>query len=120
MNDNLKDILSHLSTEVDQETLLQYLQGKLSPEKQHDLEMQLLENEFAADAVEGLQQVHNKKDIDFIVEHLNRDLKNKTARKKAYRKKRKVDVDPWLVTFIIFILILVVVSYYIIHKQLHP
>ena len=120
MKEHLKDILGHLSTDIDQETLLLYLQGKLSTEKQHELEKELLDNKFAADALEGLQQVQNKKEIDFIVDQLNRDLKNKTARKKAYRKKRQVDVDPWLVTFIVFILLLVALSYYIIHRQLNP
>ena len=33
MSDNYKDILSNLSTEVDQKTLLLYLQGKLSEDK---------------------------------------------------------------------------------------
>ena len=33
MSPNLKDILTHLSTEIDQETLLQYLQDQLSDEK---------------------------------------------------------------------------------------
>ena len=41
---NFKDILSHLSTEVDQETLLLYLQNKLSAEKRHEVEKQLLSN----------------------------------------------------------------------------
>ncbi|HVG39964.1 MAG TPA: hypothetical protein VM888_00035 [Chitinophagaceae bacterium] len=119
MSDNLKDILGNLSTEVDQETLLLYLQGKLSADKQHQVEKELMENEFAADALEGLQNVENKQNLTLIIEQLNRDLKSKTARKKAYRKKRRVDVDSWLVIFIIFILLLVVVSYFIIHKQLN-
>ena len=33
MPDNLKDILSHLTTDIDQETLLLYLQDKLPAEK---------------------------------------------------------------------------------------
>lgn len=33
MQENYKEILSHLSTEIDQETLLLYLQGKLTEEK---------------------------------------------------------------------------------------
>ena len=36
MKENLKDILSHLAKDIDQETLLLYLQGKLSPEQQHE------------------------------------------------------------------------------------
>ena len=35
MSENLKDILSHLNPDIDQETLLLYLQGKLSTEQQH-------------------------------------------------------------------------------------
>lgn len=33
MQENLKDILSHLTTDIDQETLLLYLQDKLPVEK---------------------------------------------------------------------------------------
>jgi hypothetical protein len=40
---NYKDILSHLSTEVDQATLLLYLQNKLSEEKKHEVEKWMLE-----------------------------------------------------------------------------
>ncbi|MEO6069514.1 MAG: hypothetical protein ABIN57_09845 [Chitinophagaceae bacterium] len=118
MKENLKDILGHLPTDIDRETLLLYLQGKLPDEKQHEVEKQLLENEFASDAVEGLQQVPNKQKIDLIVDQLNRDLKKKTERKKIYRKKRQVGVDSWLIIFIIFILLLVAVSYYIIHQTM--
>ena len=38
MSENLKDILSHLSPEIDQETLLLYLQDKLTAEKRHEIE----------------------------------------------------------------------------------
>jgi hypothetical protein len=41
MQENLKDILTNLSTEVDQETLLLYLQGKLSAEQQHEVEKKM-------------------------------------------------------------------------------
>ena len=51
MPDHLKDILSHLSTDIDQETLLLYLQDKLSDEKKHEVEKKLLDNEFANDAM---------------------------------------------------------------------
>ena len=50
MSDNLKNILSHLTTEIDQETLLLYLQDKLPAEKKHEVEKTLAENEFANDA----------------------------------------------------------------------
>ena len=117
MSQSLKDILSHLSTDVDQETLLQYLQGTLTPEKQHELEKQLLDNEFAADALEGLQQFEDRSQIAAYTEQLNRELKKKTSRTKSYRRKRRVQAEPWLIIALIIILLLIAISYLIIHQQ---
>jgi len=118
MSDNLKDILSHLSTDVDQETLLLYLQGKLSPEKQHELEKSLLDNEFAADALEGLQQFNDRKQIAAYAAQLNKELKQKTTRTKSYRKKGRVQAEPWLIITLVIILLLLVLTYFIIYRQL--
>lgn len=118
MSENLKDILSHLSTEVDQETLLLYLQGKLSPEKQHELEKSLLDNEFAADALEGLQQFNDRKQIAAYAAQLNKELKKKTGRTKGYRKTRRVQAEPWLIITLAIILLLLILTYFIIYRQL--
>lgn len=77
MKENLKDILSNLSPEVDQETLLSYLQGQLSSEKQHEVEQHLIDQPFDEDALEGLQQIKDKQQIAYMVEMLNRDLQKK-------------------------------------------
>ena len=82
MPSNYKDIFSHLSNEVDQETLLLYLQNKLSEEKKHEIEKKLMESEFTDDAVEGLREIKDKRQIQYMVEMLNRDLKNKLQKKK--------------------------------------
>src|SRR3712207_1496744 len=104
MQENLKDILGHLSTEIDQEALLLYLQGKLTPEKQHELEKQMLENEFTADALEGLHSFGDKKKLAHLADQLNRELKRKTAVKNNLRAKRRVYTEPWLIiTLIIFL-----------------
>ncbi|MEI9809638.1 MAG: hypothetical protein WDO16_18235 [Bacteroidota bacterium] len=89
MSDNLKDILSHLSGDIDQETLLLYLQDKLSAEKKHEVEKVLLENEFANDALEGLQEFKDKQQIAYMVEMLNRDLKKKVEKKKTTKGKNE-------------------------------
>ena len=91
MQENLKDILSHLTTDIDQETLLLYLQDKLPDEKKHAVGKTLAENEFANDALEGLQQVKDKKQIAFMVDMLNRDLKKKVEKKKQRREKMKTE-----------------------------
>ena len=118
MQGNFKDILSHLSTEIDQETLLLYLQGKLSDEKKHEVEKKLMENEFADEAMEGLQEIKDKEQIQYIVEMLNRDLKKKTEKKKLRREKMKIKDQPWLYVSILILIILIVISYVVIHRLL--
>ena len=80
MQENLKDILIHLSTDVDQETLLLYLQGKLSAEQQHEVEKKLMNNDFASDAAEGLQSFKDQQRLELLVKQLNKDLRSKRCR----------------------------------------
>ena len=118
MSEDLKDILSNLNPEIDQETLLRYLQGKLSAEEQHKVEKQVMDSEFEADAMEGLQGMKDKKNISFLIEQLNSDLKKKTEKKKKFRKKLELSLDPWVIIAIVIILILAVISYIVIHKKM--
>ena len=117
MQESLKDILSHLSTEVDQETLLLYLQGKLTPEKQHELEKQMLENEFAADAFEGLQQFEDKTALAQVASQLNFDLKKK-IKKKGTKKLPGVYAEPWLFVTLFIILLLIILIYMVLYRQI--
>ena len=118
MPENLKDILSNLSTEVDQETLLLYLQGKLSEEKKHEVEKKLSQHEFDDDALEGLQQIKDKQQIQYMVEMLNRDLKKKTAKKKLRREKMRIKDQPWLYISILILILLIALAYIVIHRLL--
>jgi len=118
MKENLKDILSNLNPEIDQETLMLYLQDKLTPEKRHELEMKMIDNDFTADALEGLESFKDKKKLASLVEHLNNDLKRRTDKKKRFRKKMELKSDPWLWITVIIIILLIVICYIIIHKQM--
>ena len=118
MSENLKDILSHLNPDIDQETLLLYLQGKLSAEQQHEVEKQAMNDDFDADALEGLSGIKDKKKIHHLVDQLNADLRKKTEKKKKFRKKLELSVDPWVIVTIIIILLLVVISYIIIFRYM--
>jgi len=118
MPDNLKDILSHLSTDIDQDTLLLYLQDKLSDEKKHEVEKKLLNNEFASDAMEGLQEFKDKQKIAFLVDMLNRDLKKRTQKKRQRRQKMKINDQPWLYISIIIIILLIIISFIVIRQSM--
>jgi len=117
MKENLKDILSHLHSEVDQEALLKYLEGKLSAEEQHELEKNTLDDSFEADALEGLQDISNKAKLASIVEQLNQDLKKKTEKKKKLPHRREVKVEPWLLITIIVILLIAIISFFVIYRM---
>lgn len=116
MREDLKNILSHLATDIDQETLLLYLQGKLSEEKKHEVEKQLAGNEFAEDALEGLQEFKDKQQLSHMVELLNRDLKKKVERKKQRREKLKLKDQSWLYMAIFIIILLIIISYMVIQR----
>ena len=114
MPDNLKDILANLSTDIDQETLLLYLQDKLSPEKKHEIEKKLMENEFADDALEGLQQFRNKESLNTVVNQLNHDLSLKLRKKRKKKTGIHLKEYSWLYLAVVIIIILLVISYFVV------
>lgn len=118
MSPNLKDILSHLTTDIDQETLLLYLQDKLPIDKKHEVEKNLLDNEFAGDALEGLQELKNKKDISNLIIQLNHDLKTKLEKKKKRKEQLTLKNQPWLYITIIILFLLLIISFIVIRRIL--
>jgi hypothetical protein len=119
MSENYKDILSNLNPEVDQETLMLYLQGKLSEEKKHEVEKQLLQSEFEEDAVDGLQEFKDKEQLQYMVEMLNRDLKKKTQKKNKRREKMQIKYEPSIYISILILLLLVALCYIVIRKMIN-
>ena len=118
MSENLKDILSNLNPDIDQETLLLYLQGKLSAGEQHEVEKQMMDSDFDSDAMEGLQNFKDKKDLGILVDQLKKDLKKRTEKKKRFREKLNLRLDPWLIVAIILILLLAIIGYFLVQRQL--
>ncbi len=119
MSDNLKDILSNLNKEIEQEKLLDYLNKNLSAAEAHEVEKQMADDEFMNDAMEGLENFKNKKDLSLIVQQLNSELKKQTAKQKAKKEKRKLKDQPWLYITIVTLLLLIIISYVVIKKYLN-
>lgn len=116
MSDNLKDILSNLNKDIQQDKLLDYLNKNLSAAEAHELEKQMADDEFMSDAMEGLENIRNKKDISVLVQQLNAQLKKETAKKKAKKEKRRLKDQPWLYIAIVTILLLAIIAYIVIKK----
>src|SRR5687767_198709 len=105
MRENLKDILSHLTPDIDQETLLLYLQGKLSDEQRHEVEKKLADSDFDSDAMDGLEGFKDKHQIAYTVEMLNRDLKKKVEKKKQRRAKLTLPDQSWIYIAVFIVII---------------
>jgi len=118
VSDELKDILSNLNRDIEQEKLLDYLNKKLSASEAHELEKQMADDEFVNDAVEGLEEFKNKKDLSLYVQQLNNDLKKQLDKKKQRKEKRKLKEQPWLYFSIVLLLVLIVVCFVLVRKYL--
>ena len=118
MSDDLKDILSNLNKDIEQEKLLDYLNKNLSAAEAHEVEKQMANDEFMNDAVEGLENFKNKKDVSLLVQQLNSELKKQTEKKKAKKEKRKLKEQPWLYITIVTFMLLIIIAYVVIKKYL--
>lgn len=120
MSDSWKDILSKLPGDIDPETFMKYLNGQLPDDQRHEVEKILLQNDFASEAMEGLQSMKRKENISSIVDHLNYDLRKKLIKKNFRRKKLPLKNQPWIYISLLIILLLIVLGYYLIHKLSQP
>jgi anti-sigma factor RsiW len=118
MNDELKNILSNSNKDIDNQKLMDYLSGKLSAEEKHEIEKQMNDSDFVNDAVEGLEEVKNKKNLANLVEQLNNDLHKQLDKKKKRKIKRTLKEQPWVYITIILILFLIIISFFVIKNYL--
>jgi hypothetical protein len=114
MNKDLLNILSNSNKDIDNQQLMDYLSGNLSGEPLHDLERSMADNAFLNDAVEGLQQMSNRKDLQAYVNELNASLQRSMAKKKQRRLKRRLKDDPWAYLTIGLVISLCLVAYWIV------
>lgn len=121
MNKDWLNILSNSNKDIDNQQLMDYLSGRLSGEALHEMERSMAENAFLNDAVEGLQQLKGKQNIEAYVDELNAAMLKGLDKKKKRRLRRRLKDDPWTYLAIILVLALCIVAYYLIRRTLlHP
>ncbi len=108
----------HNNDELNNEQLMNYLQGNLSDKERHAIEAQMVEDDFANDAIEGLETLANKAQLPDYVEQLNRQLQKNVATKKQRKAKRKLKENPWIVIAVGIILVICVLGYYVLHLKI--
>ena len=118
MNNDLLNILSNSNKDIDNQKLMDYINGKLSELEKNEVEQQMVDNNFVNDAIEGLKDIRDKKDIQSYIDQLNNSLQKQVERKKERREKRRLKEYPWIYFAIILILLLCVVGYLVIKQYI--
>jgi len=114
--DDLLNILSNSNKDIDNQKLMDYLSGKLPEHEKHEVEKWMAENDFANDAMEGLQDLSGKKNLQPYVDQLNKELNQYLRKKKERREKRKIKEAPWTYVSLITILLLAIIALIVIRK----
>lgn len=117
---NLNDLLtdSH-NDDMNDEELLQYLEGKLSPEEKHAFEKKMIDSAFVNDAIEGLEAFTSKQHLNEQVLQLNRQLQQQLHARKARQKKRAIKDIPAQMLYVIIVLLLCILGYLVIYLLKH-
>ena len=116
MSGNLKDILTNLNKDIEQEKLLQYLNRNMNDAEQQSFEKQMNDDDFMNDAVEGLESLENRDKIPELVQQLNGELQILLEKKKKKKSIKALHVQPWVNYTIILLLLLIVIAFIIIKK----
>ena len=111
---DLKNILDH-DDELNTEELMRYLQGHASEEERFAIEKQMADSAFVNEAIEGLQDFNDPKQVAEYVDQLNRQLQKQTTKKIDRKNKRKLKDQNWLIVSILAILFLCIAGYFLIH-----
>jgi anti-sigma factor RsiW len=118
------DILSNSNKDIDNQQLMDYLSGKLSEDAAHEVERSMADNAFLNDAVEGLQQLSGKKNMQAYVDELNATMQKSLEKKRNRRLRLRSRLkDDHLTTIAIVVVItLCILGYFVIKMFLkhHP
>ena len=78
------------SSNIDVQTLQKYIDKKLTKEELHEVEKQLLNSDFAAEAVEGFANADFKVNIAASTNHLNKEIKKYNKERGFYKRDYRV------------------------------
>lgn len=109
---DVNDILGNGKSELPADKLIAYLEGKLSPAEQHEVEAWLAEEGMEADALEGLREL-SADEARLSVEKINYGLQRQ-LKKNRYRQKKHFADNKWGWIAVIIILLACVLAFWLI------
>lgn len=117
MNDAYNDLFTATQCPSQQE-LLDYVQGKLSPEKQHEVELHLSDCELCSEAVEGLSAFEKKEIIPVYLRQMKWQMMKKLRNRK--QKQDQIAGHTQLAIICIIILFMLLAAFWAYHFVTHP
>ncbi|WP_143308856.1 anti-sigma factor family protein [Chitinophaga vietnamensis] len=116
MNEHFNDIFITTGC-PSQQQLLDYVQGRLSPEEQHEVEMHLADCDLCSEALEGLAAIKDKEKIPGWLREMKWSLLKKL--RSRYRQRRKSENHIYLTVIILAILFLLLALFWGFHFATH-
>ncbi|PSL46168.1 putative zinc finger protein [Chitinophaga niastensis] len=116
MNEHFNDIFVTTGC-PSQQQLLDYVQGKLTAEEQHEVEIHLADCELCSEALEGLTAIKEKEKIPGWIHEMKWDLLKKLH--KRNRSRRKTETYLYLTIIILSMLFLLLALFWAYHFSIH-
>jgi anti-sigma factor RsiW len=120
MDDFMKEEYNDLFTTTQcptQQQLLDYVQGRLAPEQQHEVELHLADCELCSEAVEGLAAFEKKEQIPGMLKQMKKQMLRKLRTRK--RRKEQVTYFTQLAIIVIVILFILLAAFWTYHFVTH-
>jgi hypothetical protein len=110
---DIKDIFSNdAQGDLSQDKLMAYLEGRLSPAEQREVENFLSQEGFEGDAIEGLKYL-SPADTKDAVAHIDHNLRKELSSRKRSRR-RNIKDNPWALLAIALTLLFIILAYFVI------
>jgi hypothetical protein len=118
MTEEKNDMSSGESDRPDHKKLLEYLNGSLSDAERSGFEKEVPENPFLEDAVEGLRQITDQRELPKAVNHLNQQLRQHLAAPKSRKIKNEFRFENWIYWTILVVLLLAIAGFVVLRFML--
>lgn len=109
---NQQDISQNGHGRLPEDKLLAYLEGRLSPAEQREVEALLADEGMEGDALEGLHQLSVNK-AQQMAERINYSLHH-DLKKERYRSKKLFKDNKWGWVAVLLVIILSILAYWVI------
>ena len=109
----------NISNSLNEEQMMAYVNNTMSQEERYAFEKSMNDNAFLSDATEGIGylQKQDAKKLDEYVLQLNAHLQGITQSSKNKRKKRKLELQDWIIMAVVLIISLCTLAYYVLFRK---